>query len=81
MRDLCKDTRGVLKEQEGRGGRSSLEFGDSFDDGTSLVIRSVDRSIPVSCIISSLLLCGEAPIQVHETCHCSLQWHEPRSPA
>ena len=37
MKGLCKDTGGVLKEQEGRGGRSSLEFGDSFDDGTSLV--------------------------------------------
>ena len=59
----------MLKEQEGRGGRSSLEFGDSFNDGTSLVyVQWLDYSVPVDS-----LLRGEAFTQVHGRYYCSLQ--------
>ena len=59
----------MLKEQGGRGGRSSLEIGDSFDDGASLVyVQWFDFSVPVG-----FLLRGEACTQVHGNCHRSLQ--------
>ena len=69
MKGLCKDMRRVRKEQEGRGGRPSLEFGGSFDDRTSLVyVQWFDYSVPVNS-----LLRGEACTQVYGNYHCSLQ--------